>query len=856
MGFRCPACGGAAEVRRRFDGRAGVSCACGVRDVLDYAENDGVTFMEFCSRYDMGLVARTEGEALPGLAGGGADPDVRDPAEVEAMIRDLGADGATAGVLRTADDYVADYRVLGGPGPEEGGPPEGLGIAAPLAAALGRLGIRRLYRFQEEAFREIAAGRSVVIEAPTASGKTEAFLVPAIQRALGGPRRGIYALFVYPTKALARDQFQKVQRMTAGSGVRARVYDGYTSAGERREVLDDPPDILITNFDLLHHHMWNRTRLASLLGTVRMVVVDEVHQYTGIFGSNVYYIIKRLRRLCGGRLQFVAASATLGRPGEFCRGLFGEEMVEVRVPCRRGRTDFAMLFPVGRRQRGLMVDLAKTMTEKGHKTMVFSNSHQGSELLAIQARKRGMGIMVHRAGLTAEYRREAEERFKSGGLMAISCTPTLELGIDVGDVDCVISAVVPVNRLMQRIGRAARKGQRGYAFLALGNDPISQYYRNHPGDYFEDSEEAYIDPRNPFVEEVQVLAAACDRGISAGELEEHRGTVERLVLDGYLAESGGGAVPNPGKCMPRLKKYNIRGIGRTIDIMLDGRKVGDRAVAIAIEELHKDAVYLLKGGHYRVADMDHGPGGRAVLERLPPNYPYYTRALTTSTPTIEGEIGRRAAGGVDVAFCSLRIEKSVYGYANLELGGDAGPGQKVMLDEPLSYTLETKGIVFRAPRPSGAIAGAGEAEYEEGVQVAAGDAGYAMPEYVEASAYHAAEHVVIEGSNMIIGGASQDLGGISMGMSGVIYVHDGVVGGSGASRALYDRLEKAFARGGEIIRGCPCTSADGCPRCTYSYKCGNNNEFLHKLAALEVFERIAAGEQTEIAGHEGYAPLV
>ena len=115
----------------------------------------------------------------------------------------------------------------------------------------------------------------------------------------------------------------------------------------------------------------------------------------------------------------------------------------------------------------------------------------------------------------ANYRKSVEKSFKDdSNLMAISCTPTLELGIDVGNVDGVISATIPVNRLVQRIGRAARKGQRGYAFLALGNDPISQYYKNHPDDYFDDIERIYIDPKNPFVEEFQVIAMASDKPIA------------------------------------------------------------------------------------------------------------------------------------------------------------------------------------------------------------------------------------------------------------------------------------------------------------------------------------------------------
>jgi DEAD/DEAH box helicase domain-containing protein len=99
---------------------------------------------------------------------------------------------------------------------------------------------------------------------------------------------------------------------------------------------------------------------------------------------------------------------------------------------------------------------------------------------------------------------------------------------------------------------------------------------------------------------------------------------------------------------------------------------------------------------------------------------------------------------------------------------------------------------------------------------------------------------------MITGGASQDLGGISLGSSGLIFVYDGSIGGNGASRILYDRLDDAFGRSLRILSECSCKSESGCPRCTYSYRCGNNNEFLHKHAAIEVMNRIVEGEKTEI----------
>jgi DEAD/DEAH box helicase domain-containing protein len=486
-----------------------------------------------------------------------------------------------------------------------------------------------------------------------------------------------------------------------------------------------------------------------------------------------------------------------------------------------------------------MIDLTKKMTEKNHKTMVFNNSHLNSELLAIQARKQKINIKVHRAGLMANYRKSVEQEFKSDKLQAISCTPTLELGIDVGNVDCVISSTIPVNRLVQRIGRAARKGQRGYAFLALGNDPISQYYKNHPDDYFEDVEKTYIDPKNPFVEEFQVLAMACDRPISKHELKEHEEVIKKHIEKENLIIYNNRIIPNFDKITSLLNDYSIRGIGRSLDIFLNEKKVGDRVLPIALEELHKDAIYFLAGIRYKVKECGYPQRNFAKLERISRDYPYYTKALTEEWPTIETVFETRKTYGIEVAFCKLHIQKKVYGYVNIELGQEITQGQKVLLDSPLEYDFITKGIVFHAPRPINQI---NKAEDEE---------------YTEASGYHATEHVVIEGSNMITGGVSQDLGGISLGTSGLIFIYDGAIGGNGASKALFDRFEKVLERSMLIVKECPCQSEAGCPRCTFSYRCGNNNEFLHKYSALEILQRINDGEETKLVEPtEGDKPLV
>jgi DEAD/DEAH box helicase domain-containing protein len=813
-----------------------ISCQkCLLQDLVDYTKNIDEVYLEFLARYDQGQTPnkRQLGKELreAGI--------VRDKKEIEELIRDSKPDDITREVLFSKNDYISDYKTIKEPEPELGTQVDEFGLDEGIVRHLQQKGIERFYKFQEEAVNEIVSGQDVVITAPTASGKTEAFAIPIVQKIAMEPRQGlVLAIFVYPTKALSRDQLPKIREIALGAGIRVEVFDGDTKEKQRGEILDNPPQIIITNFDVLHYHMMYQTRFAAACSTTKFLVVDEAHVYSGIFGSNVHYIIKRLKRICK-RIQFVASSATLQNAKEFCEQLFDTKMHLIEGSGKKGETDFVMIFPSLRTQRALTVELLEKLTSKKHKTMVFSNSHLNSELVVMQAKKRKVDIRVHRAGLMANYRNFVEKSFKEGRLMSISCTPTLELGIDVGNVDGVISSTIPVNRLMQRIGRAARKGQKGFAFLALGNDPISQYYKNHPHDYFEDAEKTYIDPKNPFVEEFHVLAMACDKPIARHELGEHAEVIQKHLKDGNLVLKEDRYIPNFDAIKSILSDYSIRGIGKSIDIFYNDRKVGDRVLPMALEELHESAVYFLAGSRYKVKEFGYPSKQYARLAPLPSKYPYYTKALTEEWPTIETVYEKRQAFGIEACFCKLHIQKRVYGYVNIELGQEVNQGQKILLEKPLEYDFVTKGIVIHAPRPLGQI------QQSEN------------PEYVEASGYHATEHVIIEGSNMVTGGVSQDLGGISLGTSGLIFIYDSAIGGNGASKALYDRLEKAFERSLSIVRECPCKNEAGCPRCTFSYRCGNNNEFLHKGAALEILRRINDGEATEVTEPtEGDRPLV
>jgi DEAD/DEAH box helicase domain-containing protein len=837
--YRCPACQSQHSVSadRIFDGRLIFRCTrCKICAIVAQQASADEAYLDFLDKCESGVTAGADDLRLLMEQ----EKIVRPKNEIDAFLKSAKAEGDALleSILGSEYDFIVDLRLIEEPPPEYGARVNDLPVDDAIAQVLVKKGIEKLYKFQEDGVKKILQGKNIVVTAPTASGKTEAFCIPILQKIgeevsrFGPLRRGegvIRAIFVYPTKALSRDQLPKIKELAEPLGVRAAILDGDTPDSERSKFLEHLPDILVTNFDVLHYHMMHRTTLSRSLHTARFLVVDEAHVYTGVFGANVHYIIKRLERLAG-EVQVVAASATLPNAGEFCQKLFGRNMEVVQGRGRRGKIHLAIIFPSLRSRRSLALDLVKQTTRGKHRTIAFSGSHLGAELMAFYAARQGVSIRVHRAGLTAKARGEVESMFKSGKLSAISATPTLELGLDIGDVEAIVSNIVPVNRLIQRIGRAARRGQQGYAFLALGNDPISQYYKAHPDDYLSDQEHAYTDPANPFVMEYQILAMACDRAISMAESKQVWDVLQKLVSKGLVMHASNKFSADLRKAREYLREYSIRGIGSRVDVKIAGRIAGERALPQALEELHREAVYFLAGRRYRVRELHFEKGRQpfAELEPLPGDYPYYTKALTDEWPSIIEVYERKKVFGVEVAYCSLKIDKKILGYANIEIGQEVVQGKKVLFEKPLEFEFTTKGFVFRAPHP---LAESSKSDDEE---------------YVQMSGFHASEHVVIEGSAMITGGASQDLGGISLGSSGLIFVYDGSVGGNGASRALYDRLDMSFDRALRILSECPCKSESGCPRCTYSYKCGNNNEYLHKQAAIEVMRRIAEGEVTEI----------
>ncbi|MFB5637979.1 MAG: DEAD/DEAH box helicase, partial [Nitrosarchaeum sp.] len=214
MKFSCPKCKSKLEIQKTFNKKMHISCSCGIEDLLEFSKNIDEVFLEFLSRYDEGFV--TKDGVSKGLKDEGI---IRDEKEIKQMIGKNNPDKITESILYSKKDYISEYKVLKNPEPKMGDKVEDLGLDESIIDHLKDLGIEQFYKFQEESIKDISFGENVVIEAPTASGKTEAFLIPVIQKIKKESNAKVSAVFVYPTKALARDQHPKILKFAQKIGI-------------------------------------------------------------------------------------------------------------------------------------------------------------------------------------------------------------------------------------------------------------------------------------------------------------------------------------------------------------------------------------------------------------------------------------------------------------------------------------------------------------------------------------------------------------------------------------------------------------------------------------------------------------
>ncbi len=701
-----------------------------------------------------------------------------------------------------------------------------------IADALRARNILRLYKFQETAMREILSGKNVVIEAATAMGKTEAFFIPLlIKICKEKPKEKPYALLIYPTKALSRDQLIKLSYYAKVIGARVAVLDGDTPPEERAKILRNPPEFIMTNFDMIHWHLAKRTPIGNLFRRARIIVIDEFHEYCGAFGTHAYWILKRLKRQ--KKIQIILSSATIKNSLEFAERFLDEKVILVKEEGRKTPIYIFFLYPWQLSIHRIAAEIAKESVLSKLKCLIFFNTRRSAEY-AYWLYRYTFGTLsdraaVHRAGISRKIRRIIEEKFRSGEILTIFSTPTLELGIDIGDVNLVVSEIAPVDRFLQRIGRSGRREKPGVGILLLrADDPISEYYALNPRDYFEDLAMRYIEPRNPYIAKQHVYLMAYEQPLSEEEIKTLRipyEIIRELMKEGALVKFLNYYHANE-RVFDNYFKTSIRGSGDVIEVIWKDKKIDERDIIIGLRELYPGAIYFNRGMKFIVKKLDL-ENRKAYVELAPRDLePYYTKPLFESIaiPIEEETYQKRELLGTVVWYGRLRMTLIVNGYIMLR-EGEKKPVGVFPIEPPITYEYDTYGIVFKAP----------QVDYGDWEKTA--------------GAYHALEHVLIEGTTMITGAASEDLGGISFGTTGIICIHDALKGGNGVSYLLFKRFEKAVERACKLLRRYAGTSVEKANKAVYSWHCGNNNRPLYQRGALELLESMLRHEKVTNARH-------
>ena len=548
-------------------------------------------------------------------------------------------------------------------------------------------------------------------------------------------------------------------------------------------------------------------------------------------------VLRRLRRLAavyGAEPQFLLASATIANPGELASSLTGLETTVVSGDSapRAERTIVLWNPPVTDEELNLRASalgegarLLAELVERGLRTLCFAKSRKAAELIHRFALDR-LGreytdrLSPYRAGYTPAQRRDIEQRLAAGKLLGVSATDALELGIDIGLLDCVISVGFPgtVASLRQQWGRAGRQGH-GLAVLVASDDALDQYFMREPEALLgRRVEAAILDHANPRVLDGHVLAAAFEAPIDdADRATLGDEALERAAQLPELRRTAAGFTWT-GRDYPAAR-ISLRSAGVDSVLVVEaesGSVLGIVERERAYSTVHDGAVYLHLGEPYLVSELDLAAGA-ALVE--PFSGDWYTQAKKDTTTAIEEALLVRDHAGVELSFGRVSVTEHVVAYQRKSTR-DGAVLETLALDLPPA-TFETEAVWF-VPSPP----------VLDGLE--------AMPKLL--GSLHAAEHAMIALLPLFAMCDRWDIGGLSTNVhfqtgAPTVFVYDGHPGGVGIAERGYAVFGDWVADTARLLAGCPCDS--GCPSCVQSPKCGNLNEMLDKAGRSSCFRRMA-----------------
>jgi len=705
-----------------------------------------------------------------------------------------------------------------------------------LQVRLRELGLKQLYEHQALAYDTAIGGDDVVVVTGTNSGKTLCYNLPALQHALSEPAARM--LYLFPTKALAQDQLGRLEELSKGLGVRVATYDGDTPTGQRSSIRR-LAHIVLTNPDMLHvgilpgHENWTR-----FLKSLRLIVIDEMHVYRGVFGSNVGGVLRRLLRLCEwhhSRPQIVACSATIGNPLELFTQLTGRQAKLIdQDGSPQGRRTFAFWNPpliddaapsVKRLSPNIVTsEILATLAESGKRAIAFNRARVSAELVLRYTRKRldNTGVSPqkaesYRAGYTPKERRQIEKDLFKGNLMVLSATNAMELGVDVGGLDAVVMNGYPgtIASFYQQAGRAGRGAHDGLAVMVAHDDPLEQFLIRQPERLMQaTAEHVAVNPENPQILSQQLLCAAHERPLNPSELEAFGPSAleltESLDRAGELAFRAGMFFYPSHE--PPAPKINIRGAGgELVTLMLDGDLLGTMERWRAMQQAHSGAIYLHRGASYLVTSLDLTTN---VAHVVPMEADYYTQAIVQSV--IEPQVTIRESESMKLQ--GVKVTSAVVGYKRRSLDGDTILGLEDLDLPPITYDT----IAVRMDLPM-----------LEGEDPA-----------LEMAGVHGVEHALMALAPLIAGCDRNDLSSAWYAyfpdtLAPAVFVYDTTPGGVGLCERLFADAGPWLRQATQLLETCDCE--EGCPACLLSPRCEVSNETLDKRETLKLLLSSAEG---------------
>lgn len=596
------------------------------------------------------------------------------------------------------------------------------GLDPRIPPALHARGVRRLYVHQREAFDLATSRKHTVVVTPTASGKTLCYNLPVLDAIAKNP--DARAIYLFPTKALSRDQSAELLELMAATGadLASAVYDGDTPPAERR-VVRDRAHVILTNPDMLHtailpHH----ARWMKLFENLKYVVVDELHHYRGVFGSHLANVLRRLTRICrfyGSEPTFVASSATIANAEAFAERLLEREVSLVtRSGAPRGERHVIVVNPpvvnplLGLRASYLSVarQVAAAFLEEDVHTIVFAGSRVTTEVLAKYLKDlfrgdpaAGEKVMAYRGGYLPKERRDIERGLREGRLLCVVSTNALELGIDIGSLDAAVLAGYPgtVASVLQQSGRAGRRMEPSAAVLVLRSHPLDQHFADHPEDLLDASpESAHSNPDNLQVLASHVKCAAFELPLADGEAF---GREDLPTLLSYLEESGvlrhaGGRWHWSADAYP-ANDVSLRSVTSTNFVVVDTTGGGNEVIAEvdyawAFTTIHEGAIYMVQSDQYHVDRLDWDRR-KAFVRKV--DSEYYTDAISYSKVKVL-QVLRDAPDEplVGPEYGEVEVVRKAVGYKKIKFYTQENLGYgDILLPED---TVHTQGTWFTVPR--------------------------------------------------------------------------------------------------------------------------------------------------------------